>query len=96
MKLPLPLAFDWGKGNIDKNWKKHKVRFKEVEEIFFNKLLKIFPDKKHSKKEERFVAFGTTKLRRKLTVIFTFRKDKIRVVSARNQSKKERGEYEKN
>jgi uncharacterized DUF497 family protein len=95
MKLSIPLAFDWDKGNIDKNWEKHKVHFKEAEEIFFNKPLKIFPDKKHSKKEKRFLAFGITNLRRKLTIIFTFRKNKLRVISARNQSKKERGEYEK-
>lgn len=95
MKLPIPIAFDWDKDNIDKNWKKHKVHFKETEEIFFNKPLKVFPDKRHSKKEKRFAAFGITNLKRKLTIIFTFRRNKIRVISARNQSKKERGEYEK-
>lgn len=95
MKLPVPLLFDWDKGNVKKNWKRHKVHFKEAEEIFFNKPLKIFPDKKHFEKEKRFVAFGFTNLKRKLTIIFTFRKERIRIISARNQSKKERGEYEK-
>ena len=94
-RLPIPLSFDWNKGNIDKNWKKHRVHFKEAEEVFFNKPLRIFPDIKHSGKEDRFVAFGKTNQKRKLTIIFTLREEKIRIISARNQSKKERGEYEK-
>lgn len=93
--LPQPLKFEWDKGNLEKNWKKHKVHYKEIEEIFFNKPLKIFPDKRHSKKESRYVAFGATNLGRKLTVVFTLRENNIRIISARNQSKKERGEYEK-
>ena len=95
IELPVPISFDWDEGNIGKSLKKHKVYFKEAEEVFFNKHLKIFPDKKHTKKEKRFVAFGTTNSKRKLTIIFTFRKDKIRIISARSMSKKERGEYEK-
>jgi len=93
--LPIPFSFDWDEGNIDKNWIKHGVHFKEAEEVFFSKPLKVFPDKRHSKKEKRFVIFGTTNLGRELTIIFTFRQSKIRVISARNQSKKERREYEK-
>jgi len=95
MKLPVPISFDWDKGNLEKSWEKHKVHFKEAEEVFFNKPLKIFLDKKHSKKENRYVAFGVTNLKRKLTIIFTIRKNKIRIISTRNQSKKERKEYVK-
>jgi uncharacterized protein len=95
MKLPVPIAFDWDHGNIDKNQEKHKVHFKEAEEIFFINPLKIFPDKQHSEKESRFVAYGITNNFRKLIVIFTIRDSKIRVISARNQNKKERSQYEK-
>jgi hypothetical protein len=95
MKLPIPISFNWDKGNVDKNWKKHQVHFKEAEEIFFNRPLKIFSDKGHSIKEQRFAALGVTNLKRRLTIIFIYRNNKIRVISARNQSQKERGEYEK-
>lgn len=95
MKLPTPLSFDWDKGNLDKNLKKHKVYFKEAEEIFFNKPLKIFPDRNHSIREKRFAALGVTNRKRKLTIVFTLRGEKIRVISARDQSRKERSEYEK-
>ncbi len=90
MKLPVPVKFDWDKGNLTKNWDKHKVHSKEIEEIFFNKPVKIFPDKKHSLKEKRFLALGVTDKTKFLSIIFTIRADKIRIISARKQNKKER------
>lgn len=85
--------FDWNKGNIDKNLVKHKVDFREAEEIFFNKPVKFYPDERHSQKEKRFIALGITNKSRKLTIIFTKRKNKIRIISARNQNKRERRFY---
>lgn len=92
--LPKPIAFEWNKGNINKNLKKHNVTDKETEEVFGNKPLKIFKDIKHSEKEQRFVAYGITDFDRSLTIVFTIREEKIRVISARNQNKKERRIYE--
>lgn len=88
-------SFDWDKGNLNKNWKKHKITNEETEQIFFNEPLKVFEDLKHSKTEKRLVAYGKTDENRPLTVIFTLRQGKVRVISARNQSKKERRSYEK-
>lgn len=93
--LPKPLAFEWDKGNINKNFKKHKVTNLEAEEIFRNKPLIIFYDAIHSRIERRFIAHGITSKKRNLTIIFTLRKQKIRIISARNQNKKERKIYEK-
>lgn len=95
MKLPAPLSFEWDKGNIEKNWERHGVHFREAEEVFLGKSLKIFPDPKHSQKEERFVAFGESSQKRNLTVFFTIRNERVRVISARDQSRKERLEYAK-
>lgn len=93
VKIPEPVAFDWDKGNIDKNLHKHNVSDKEAEEIFNNEPLKIFEDNKHSQQEQRFVAYGVTNLGRKLTVVFTLRKQQIRVISARDQNKRELAIY---
>lgn len=93
-KLPVPVSFDWDEGNIEKNWKKHSVHYKEAEEVFLNKPLKTFQDVKHSQKEDRFVALGTTNKKRRLYITFMIREQKIRVISARDQSKKERRVYE--
>ena len=88
-------GFDWNKGNIDKNWQKHKVSSKEAEEIFLNKPLILFEDEKHStKKEKRYGVFGRAKNKKRLTVIFTVRSKKIRIISARKMSRKERKSYE--
>lgn len=89
--------FEWDKHNVDKNWKKHKVKFTECEEIFFDAKLKVMPDEGHSSDEERYLALGETKEKRPLFVAFTERLGKIRVISARNMSRKERRAYhEKN
>lgn len=93
-KLPSPIAFDWDEGNIEKNWKKHGVYQKEAEEMFTNQPLKIYEDIKHSQIEDRFTALGITNHNRKLNLVFIIRNEKIRIVSARNQSKKERRLYE--
>ena len=94
IRKPKPLKFDWDKGNKDKNWQKHRVGWKECEEIFLNGRLKIFPDKGHSQKEKRFLAYGKTNKGRKLAMVFTLRRKKIRIISARYQNKKERSVYE--
>lgn len=95
-KLPAPISFEWDKGNTDKNWKKHKVSVKEIEEVFFNREVRIYPDIKHLKLESRYLALGITNRNRRLTIIFIVRKEKIRVISARNQSKKERRLFNEN
>lgn len=89
-----PLGFEWDTGNKEKNWKKHQVDFRECEEIFFDKKLKTFYDIKHSQKENRFVSLGITDKKRRLILSFTIRNKKIRVISARDMSRKERKLYE--
>lgn len=86
--------FDWDQYNINKIWKKHKVKFSDAEEVFFTPGLFISPDPTHSTpSEQRYIALGRTKMGRLLFVVFTRRTGKIRVISARDMSKKERKDY---
>ena len=87
-------GFEWDKNNREKNWEKHGVSPSECEEMFFNMPLVLQQDPTHSHKEPRYYALGQTALGRRLFVSFTIRKDKIRVISARDMSKKERRIYE--
>ena len=87
------LGFEWDKGNIDKNWIKHKVSSSECEQIFFNRPLLIQDDILHSKLEERYYVLGKTDTNRFLFVVFTIRNNHIRVISARDMSRKERRMY---
>ena len=84
------IGFDWDKGNIDKNWLRHKVSPAECEQTFFNRPLVIQNDVLHSKTEKRFYALGKTDSKRTLFIAFTVRNNLIRVISARDMSRKER------
>lgn len=87
------IGFEWDEGNLDKNWLKHKVGSTEREQIFFNHPLVIKDDINHSKTEKRFYALGKTDLKRALFIAFTVRSNLIRVISARDMSRKEREVY---
>src|SRR3972149_11705385 len=88
------LEFQWDKGNVGKNFKKHKVQDKEAEESFFDKKHRTFKDKLHSKGEERYRIVGKTKRGRLLFIVFAMRDSKIRIISARDINKKEVYLYE--
>lgn len=92
--LPEPVTFEWDKGNINKNLIKHGVSDKEAEEVFENGTKFIFKDEKHSLAEKRYMIWGVTNQERKLSVFFTLRGEKIRIISARDMHKKERRAYE--
>jgi len=89
-------GFDWDGGNKDKNWIKHSVTNTEAEQVFFNEPLLVEISNRHQIDEEkRFFSLGHTNQNRYLGIAFTIRETKIRVISARDMSKKERLSYEK-
>ena len=90
------IGFEWDQYNVEKNWERHNVTPLECEQIFFNQPLIIADDAKHSQTELRFYALGKTNLNRHLFVVFTIRKGKIRIISARDMNKKEIRSYERN
>jgi uncharacterized DUF497 family protein len=87
-------GFEWDKGNHEKNDKKHGVTRDECEQMFLNQPLRFFDDEVHSKNEERYGVLGKTNEGRRLVALFTIRKNKIRVISTRDQGKKDRKIYE--
>lgn len=90
-------GFDWDAGNARKSEQKHDVSQAEAEQIFFNEPLLTVADVGHSVNETRIHALGRTDDDRLLHVTFTLRMDqtKIRVISARDMSRKERKIYGK-
>ncbi len=87
-------GFEWDKGNISKNWGKHRVSYIECEEVFFNNPFVVQNDVTHSSTEARYYSLGSTDRERLLFIVFTVRKNKIRVISARDMIRKERIMYE--
>lgn len=88
-------GFEWDHGNAVRN-EKHGVMPGEAEQVFFNQPLLLLEDIGHSKTEPRFHALGRTERGRLLHITFTLRagQTKIRVISARGMSRKERTIYE--
>lgn len=86
-------GFDWDAGNVAKNWEQHRVTPAECEQAFFNHPLIVAPDANHSAQEARFYSLGQTDRGRRLFVVFTLRRDRVRVISARDMNRTERERY---
>ena len=89
--LSEPVSFEWDEGNSSKNWEKHKVSKKECEYLFSHNPI-VMNDLTHSQKEDRFIALGKVN-KRYLFIIYTIRNKYIRIISARDQNKKEKMFY---
>jgi uncharacterized DUF497 family protein len=87
-------GFEWDDANSRKIWDKHHVTPSECEQVFFHRPLLVADDVKHSQKENRSYALGQTDDGRLLFVVFTVRRNLIRVITARDMSRKEREAYE--
>jgi len=87
-------GFDWDDGNLEKNWERHRVPFWEAEEVFFHEPLVVSPDRGHSMGEPRYLALGQTDSGRRLFISFTIRGSLVRIISARDMTRKELGTYE--
>ena len=88
-------GFEWDAGNAPKIWERHEVTPGEAEQVFFNQPLIVVADAEHSKVEQRFYALGQTDSGRRLFTVFTMRRKLIRVISAREMSRRERREYDR-
>lgn len=87
-------GFEWDEHNAPKLWSRHKVSITECEQLFLNTPLIVAADVKHSVAERRFYALGQTDEQRLLFAAFTVRQDRVRVISARDMSRKERNVYQ--
>jgi len=83
-------GFDWDKGNRDKNYLKHRVTNEECEEVFFDPRKRIIKSELRAGREKRFLLVGRTGKGRLLFIVFVIRRDKIRMISARDLNRKER------
>ena len=85
-------GFEWDEGNAPKIRARHGVTQGECEQVFFGEPW-IAPDATHSGSESRWSAWGRTFEGRELAIVFTLRSDRIRPISARDMSRKERQRY---
>lgn len=92
----MEIEFEWDANKANTNQKKHAVTFEEVSTVFGDSLAVIFDDEQHSGEEQREIIIGRSDRNRILLVSFTEREDRIRIISARQASKRERTSNEEN
>lgn len=90
----MKLEFEWDKQKAKANQKKHGVSFEEAQSIFQYPLSINFDDPDHSIGENRYIIIGLSSQNRYLFVSYTDRGNKIRLISARLVTPKERRAYE--
>jgi len=96
MKVKLDeLEFEWDKGNLNKIHLKHEIVKSEAESVFLDENSFIILDERHSVVEDRFIIIGRSEESRVLFIVFTMRRKKVRVISARRMHRKEVDKYAK-
>jgi len=81
-------------GKKSRKLAKHSVRFEEASTAFYDHLSITIPDPLHSEDEARHVLIGQSSAGRVLVVVHVDRGERIRLISARIASRKERRQYE--
>ena len=90
----MELEFVWDSKKEKSNVGKHGVSFHEGASVFGDPLSLTFPDSDHSMSEERFLTIGISNQWRTLILSHTDRENKIRIISARLATPRERRDYE--
>lgn len=92
----MSFVFEWDPRKADANATKHGVTFEEARAVFVDPLAQIFDDPDHSLDERREIIIGQGPRGRILVVCFTERGGRVRIVSARPVTRRERKAYEEN
>ena len=88
------VEFEWDAEKAASNLSKHGVSFGEAMTVLGDELEVMIPDPVHSDEELRFVSIGLSEGGPLLVVAYTERDQRIRIISAREATPKERRQYE--
>jgi len=88
------MRFEWDDKKASINERNHNVSFPEAMTVFGDPLALIGYDPDHSTNENRYITMGHAITERLLIVCHTDREQKIRIISARVATKRERKDYE--
>ena len=84
----------WDPNKAEINFKKHKIRFSDAEMVLYDPFAMTL-EEHDIDNEQRFVTIGTDAIGRIITVVYSYRSDTIRLISARKATQTERKYYEK-
>jgi uncharacterized DUF497 family protein len=85
------MEFEWDPDKRDANLKKHPIDFEGAKKIWDRRVIELQSHRSQFT-EDRFLAIGLYK-GLEITVIFTKRENKIRIISARRSRADERSLY---
>jgi hypothetical protein len=88
------VEFEWDPSKATANFEKHGVTFEEALTVFMDPLARIHEDPDHSEAEHREIIVGHSIEQRLILVSFAERDDRVRLISARPATTKERRDYE--
>jgi len=88
------LIFEWNINKAKTNILKHTISFEEAATVFGDNCSLTIDDISHSLYKKRKVTLGLSANNGLLVVVHTCRGERIRIISARKASKKERKQYE--
>ncbi|MGA3136204.1 MAG: BrnT family toxin [Terracidiphilus sp.] len=88
------MDFDWDLQKAEANFRKHGVRFSEALPVFEDDYAITITDDESDPDEQRFVSMGMGVKGRVLVVVYSYRGENIRILSARPAESHERSQYE--
>jgi uncharacterized protein len=88
------MEFEWDDAKAESNERKHGVALSEALTVFGDPLSVTGYDPRHADDEDRFLTMGVSVDGRLLVVSHTDRGDTVRVISAREATRRERKDYE--
>lgn len=89
----MALTFEWDTNKAKTNFEKHGIFFEEAATLFADENSITIDDPVHSLNEKRSITIGLTFKRKLLVAVHTERNGKIRIISARSASRKEKKQY---
>ena len=88
------MIFEWDPGKGQRNLRKHGVSFEEAATVFLDLMAMTYPDPDHSNEEDREITIGYSSRQRLLFVSHVRNEDRIRIISARQVTRRERKQHE--
>ena len=88
------MDFSWDPDKATSNLRRHDVSFHEAATVFGDSLSMTMPDPDHSLEENRHIIVGHSDRHRLLMVAHVGQNDHIRIISARELTRRERIRYE--
>jgi len=87
------VTYEWDPAKAAANLRKHRISFVEAASVFLDPMALTFGDPDHSDEEDREITIGVSTKRRVLFVSHAARGNRIRIISVRKATRKERRQY---